>query len=275
MIRIPIGDVFEKLIDWLNIHMDPVFDLIADAINSSIYGFESALLFLPPYAMILITAAISWRVSGPGLALFSVPGLLLISYMNLWEETMQTLALVFVSTMFALVIGMPLGILSARYDSFERFIRPFLDFMQTMPAFVYLIPAVLFFRLGKVPGAIATVIFAMPPSVRMTSLGIRQVSREAVEAAQAFGSTGMQMLLKVQLPIALPSVLAGMNQTIMLALSMVVIAAMIGAGGLGEEVLKGITQLKIGPGFESGIAVVILAMLLDRITQALGKGKKR
>ncbi|EIW26618.1 ABC-type transporter, integral membrane subunit [Pelosinus fermentans A11] len=189
--------------------------------------------------------------------------------MGLWTQTMQTLALVLTSALIALVIGIPFGILAARNDKFDRIARIVLDFMQTMPAFVYLIPAVLFFKLGKVPGAVATVIFAMPPSVRLTNLGIRQVPEDVVEAARSFGSTTRQLLFKVQLPIAIPTILAGVNQTIMLSLSMVVIAAMIGAGGLGEEVLKGITQLKIGRGFESGVAVVLLAMVLDRITQSL------
>jgi len=187
----------------------------------------------------------------------------------MWEPTMQTLALVLVSTCAAFTVGVPLGVLSARSTVVERVMRPVLDLMQTMPAFVYLIPAVLFFTLGKVPGAMATMIFSLPPSARLTTLGIKQVPEEVVEAARAFGATERQLLWKVQLPIAMPTILAGVNQTIMLALSMVVIAAMIGAGGLGEEVLKGITQLRIGLGFESGLAVVILAMLLDRITQSL------
>jgi glycine betaine/proline transport system permease protein len=191
--------------------------------------------------------------------------------MGFWEETMITLALVVTSGLLALVIGIPVGIWASRKDTVESVVRPILDFMQTMPAFVYLIPAVLFFQLGKVPGVVATVIFAMPPAVRLTNLGIRQVQKDVVEASKAFGSTSRQLLFKVQLPLATPTILAGVNQTIMLALSMVVIAAMIGAGGLGGEILKGITQLKIGLGFESGISVVILAIFLDRITQALGE----
>jgi len=201
-------------------------------------------------------------------------GLLLIDSMAMWEPTMETLALVLVSTATALVIGIPLGVWAARRPLVESVLKPVLDFMQTMPAFVYLIPAVLFFTLGQVPGAIATTIFALPPSARLTTLGIQQVPADVVEASRAFGATRWQLLFQVQLPIALPTILAGVNQTIMLALSMVVIAAMIGAGGLGEEVLKGITQLRIGLGFESGLAVVILAMLLDRLTQAI-KGKGR
>ena len=221
------------------------------------------------YMLLVFTALTYWAV-GRGLALFALIGLFIIDSMALWAPMIETLALVFAATFFALLIGIPFGIWASRSDTVERVIRPILDFMQTMPVFVYLIPAVLFFTLGKVPGAMATVIFAMPPAVRLTNLGIRQVSEEVIEAAQAFGSTPQQMLMKVQLPIALPTILAGVNQTIMLALSMVVIAAMIGAGGLGDVVLRGITQMKIGMGFEGGLAVVILAMLLDRVTQALG-----
>ena len=184
--------------------------------------------------------------------------------------TIESLALVLSATLFALIIGIPVGIAAARSETVHNITRPILDFMQTMPAFVYLIPAVIFFGLGKVPGAMATLIFAMPPAVRLTSLGIRQVPSEVVEAAEAFGATPRQMLFKAQLPIAMITILAGVNQTIMLALSMVVIGGMIGAGGLGEVVLSGITQLKLGLGFEGGIAVVILAIYLDRVTQALG-----
>ena len=187
---------------------------------------------------------------------------------------MQTLALVLSSTSLALLLGIPLGIWSARSPRCNQVLRPILDLMQTMPAFVYLIPAVLFFGLGTVPGAFATIIFAMPPVVRLTGLGIRQVPREVIEASHSFGATSWQLLYKVQLPLALPTILTGINQTIMMSLSMVVIAAMISAGGLGEVVLKGITQMKIGLGFEGGIAVVILAIVLDRITQGIAQMKK-
>jgi glycine betaine/proline transport system permease protein len=188
---------------------------------------------------------------------------------------MQTFALVLASAFIALLIGIPLGIWSAKNETAQKIIRPVLDFMQTMPAFVYLIPAVLFFGLGTVPGAFATIIFAMPPVVRLTSLGIKQVPEEIVEATKAFGATPRQLLIKVQLPLAMPTILAGINQTIMMALSMVVIASMIGAKGLGEIVLQGISQLRIGLGFESGLAVVLLAIILDRITQNLGKSSKK
>jgi glycine betaine/proline transport system permease protein len=191
--------------------------------------------------------------------------------MGLWSAMMETLSLVIASTLMAMLIGLPLGIAMARRDTVPTIVRPILDLMQTMPAFVYLIPAAMFFGLGAVPGAIATVIFAMPPVVRLTNLGIRQVHAEFIEAGNAFGCTSTQLLFKVQLPNAMPSIMAGINQTIMLSLSMVVIASMIGAGGIGNTVLTGIQRLDVGTGFEGGLAVVILAVILDRLTQSLGK----
>jgi glycine betaine/proline transport system permease protein len=224
--------------------------------------------------MIFLLTVLAWISAGRGLALFSLIGFMLVVSMGFWVPTMESLALVLSATIFALILGIPLGIYAARNRVADGITRPILDFMQTMPAFVYLIPAVLFFGLGKVPGAMATLIFAMPPAVRLTSLGIRQVPTEVVEACLAFGATPRQLLFKAQIPIARPTILAGLNQTIMLALSMVVIGGMIGAGGLGQEVLSGITQLKIGLGFESGISVVILAIFLDRVTQSFGNRSK-
>ncbi len=270
MNKIPIGDYFEMFIDWLMDNFEPVFEGIKSGILWVIGGFETALLSVPSLVMIAIISLIAWKVAKRRVAIFTLLGLLLIDNLNLWDKTMESLALVFTATVIALVIGIPMGIWMARKDGVDRTMRPILDFMQTMPAFVYLIPAVIFFDLGKVPGAFSTIIFAMPPVVRLTNLGIRQVPKEVVEASKSFGSTSKQLLLKVQLPLATPTILAGVNQTIMLALSMVVISAMIGARGLGEEVLKGVTQMQIGKGFEGGVAVVILAMILDRITQALG-----
>ncbi len=274
MYRIPIGDYFDALIEWLTDNLEPFFNGIKTVIVTIIDGFEMLLIAVPAYVIIAIIALIAWKVAGRKIAIFTAIGLLLIHNIQLWEETMETLSLVFTATVIALVIGIPLGIWMARNNTVERTVKPVLDFMQTMPAFVYLIPAVIFFGLGKVPGAVATIIFAMPPVVRLTNLGIRQVPEDVVEAAKSFGSTDKQLLMKVQLPLATPTILAGVNQTIMLALSMVVISAMIGARGLGEEVLKGVTQMEIGKGFEGGIAVVILAMVLDRVTQALGSSKK-
>ena len=250
------------------------FDALSMGIGGFIDGFQHVLFGIPFYITIAVLAALAWFKSGKGTAVFTLLGLLLIYGMGFWEETMQTLALVLSSTCLALLLGVPLGIWTANSDRCNKIMRPVLDFMQTMPAFVYLIPAVLFFGLGTVPGAFATIIFAMPPVVRLTGLGIRQVPKNVVEASRSFGATPWQLLYKVQLPLALPTILTGINQTIMMSLSMVVIAAMISAGGLGEIVLKGITQMKIGLGFEGGIAVVILAIVLDRITQGMADNRK-
>ena len=274
MIHINIGGVFESLINWLTNNFEPFFNAISNTVTAAINAFDSLLLLPPDFVMIIILTIIAFLIAKKGVAVFTLLGMLLIDSMGLWHSTMDTLALVITSALISLIIGIPLGIWSAKSNTVQKFSRPVLDFMQTMPAFVYLIPAVLFFQLGQVPGVIATLIFATPPAVRLTNLGIRQVPKDITDAARAFGSTPKQMLFKAELPSALPTILAGVNQTIMLALSMVVIAAMIGAGGLGEEVLKGITQLKIGLGFESGIAVVILAIFLDRITNALGNSSK-
>ncbi|MFW6038914.1 MAG: ABC transporter permease [bacterium] len=269
------GDYIERFIDWFTTAIGPVLSAINDGLSWSVDRLETLLLLPPAWAMAGGLTVLAWAVAGRGTAVMSLLGFLVILWTGLWAATMQTLTLVLVAAAIALVIGVPVGVAAARREWLERGIRPLLDFMQTMPAFVYLIPAVLFFSLGEVPGVMATVIFAMPPAVRLTTLGIRQVSKDVLDAAWAFGCTPHQALLKVQLPLALPTILAGVNQTIMLALSMVVIAAMIGAGGLGGEVLKGITQLQIDLGFDSGIAVVILAIFLDRITQALGAQRRR
>ena len=274
MINLHIGDAVEVAIDWLTQNLAPLFSGIKAALLWVINSFAWVFTVIPWYVMILLLAVAAWRLSSRGVAIFTVVGLVLIEMMGLWTATMQTLALIFTATLIALLIGVPLGIWMSRNDTLNRIIRPVLDFMQTMPAFVYLIPAVYFFDLGEVPGAVATIIFAMPPAVRLTNLGIRQVPEDVVEASKSFGSTSRQLLYKVQIPLAMPTIMAGLNQTIMLSLSMVVISAMIGAKGLGITVLKGITQLKVGEGFEGGLAVVILAMILDRITQGLGENNK-
>jgi len=282
--RFDIGSIFEALIQWLQNNFEPFFDAITVTIGATIEGLEQALLFFPSWVMILLFTLLAWGVASRGVAVFSLVGLTFLEDvefalfgmeiafgMGLWEFTMQTLALVATATLLSLLIGIPVGIWAAKNDVVDAIVRPILDFMQTMPAFVYLIPAVVLFGLGEVPGVIATFIFATPPCVRLTNLGIRQVSEEAVEAAQSFGSTPRQLLFKVELPMALPTILAGVNQTVLLALSMVVIAALIGAGGLGDPVVEGIQQLRIGIGFEGGLAIVILAIFLDRITQAVGE----
>lgn len=271
---IDIGYGVEVAVDWLDATLGPVFDFISMILDSLMVVFENVLLFPPDLVMIGLLSALAWWIAGRGVGIFSLIGLSLISSMGYWENTMITLAQVATSAIVALVVGVPIGIWASRSEVVNATVRPVLDFMQTMPAFVYLIPAVLFFQLGAVPGVVATVIFSMPPAVRLTNLGIRQVDEEVVEAARSFGSTDKQLLFKVQLPLATPTILAGVNQTIMLALSMVVIAAMIGAGGVGGDVYRGITQMNLGLGFEAGIAIVILAIFLDRITQALGAGSQ-
>ena len=275
MYRLPIGKYVEIGVDWLTDNLSVFFDAIKDGFLFVIDGFEFIYVGIPFLIMLLIVGALAWLTAGKRTAIFAVAGSLVIKSMELWELTMKTFALVTTATVIALAIGIPLGILMSRSNKLNKTMRPILDFMQTMPAFVYLIPAVYFFDLGPVPGAVATVIFAMPPIVRLTSLGIRQVPKEVIEASRAFGCTPSQMLFKVQIPLAKPTILAGLNQTIMLSLSMVVISSMIGSGGLGDIVLKGVTQMKIGVGFEGGLAVVILAMILDRITQSIGKPKNK
>jgi glycine betaine/proline transport system permease protein len=266
-----IGGAFEQYLEWVTTNFGPALDAFGAGVRFVVDALEAGLLLLPAWAWIVVFVALAWWLAGRGVAAFTAGGMSLIAYgMDLWPATMETLALVLASTLLALLLGVPLGVWAAKRTWVHRVLRPVLDLMQTMPAFVYLIPAVLLFRLGAVPGVLATVIFAMPPVVRLTNLGIRQVPDDIVEAAQAFGASPRQQLWKVELPVALPTILAGINQTIMLALSMVVIAALIGAGGLGQYVLQGVTQLQIGVGFESGLAVVILAIFLDRVTQGLG-----
>jgi glycine betaine/proline transport system permease protein len=233
-------------------------------------ALEQALLALPVGlvgAAFVLTGL--WRV-GWKFALFCAACWVVIAGTGFWPQTMVTLALVLAATLLSLLVGLPLGLWVAKSGRVAAVVRPMLDFMQTMPAFVYLIPAAMLFGLGRVPGVLATVVFAMPPVVRLTSLGIRQVDREQVEAGITFGCTPLQLLVKVEIPAALPSIMAGVNQTIMMALSMVIIASMVGAGGLGNDVLASIQRLDIGLGFESGLAVVLLAIMLDRITETFG-----
>ncbi|MDR6734359.1 proline/glycine betaine ABC transporter permease [Sphingobacterium sp. 2149] len=270
---IDIGQYIAVAVNWLTAHLEPFFNLIKNTGNASILGLEWILITIPFFIIIGLFTALAWWKSGKGVALTTVLGLTLIYLMGFWTATMETLALVLVATATALVISVPLGVWAAKNKLAASIIRPLLDLMQTMPAFAYLIPAVLFFSIGKVPGAFATIIFAMPPAVRLTTLGIDAVPKDIVEAARSFGATNSQILFKVELPLAAKTILAGINQTILLSLSMVVIAGMIAAGGLGEKVLEGINNLDIGLGFESGLSVVILAIILDRITQGFVKKK--
>ncbi|HZG84165.1 proline/glycine betaine ABC transporter permease [Paenibacillus sp.] len=273
--RIPLRDWVDAFEDWLNDHAGAIFDFMKFAIGSIVDGFEWAFELVPAPVMILLLTGIAYALGRFRLALFTLIGFLLIWNLELWGPTMQTLSLVMTSALISIVFGIPIGIWCAQNDRVQSTVTPVLDFMQTMPAFVYLIPAVSFFSLGAVPGVIASVIFAIPPTIRLTNLGIRQVPADLVEAADAFGSTKSQKLFKLQLPLAVPTMMAGVNQTIMLSLSMVVIASMIGAQGVGSKVLQAITQLKTGVGFEAGLAVVILAIVLDRFTQAMIRNNQR
>ncbi len=266
-----IGDGIDAAVNYVLDNFSPVLDFIASLIGFVTGAIQDALTATPmPVGIAILVLLSLWRV-GFGFGILTGVALWLVNHMGLWTAMMETLSLVIASTLMAMLIGLPLGIAMARKDSVAAIVRPILDLMQTMPAFVYLIPAAMFFGLGAVPGAIATVIFSMPPVVRLTNLGIRQVHAEFIEAGNAFGCTSRQLLFKVQLPNAMPSIMAGINQTIMLSLSMVVIASMIGAGGIGNTVLTGIQRLDVGTGFEGGLAVVILAVILDRLTQSLGK----
>jgi glycine betaine/proline transport system permease protein len=264
----------EWIVDWAQVNLEELFDFITLIIKILVSGIETVFLAVHPLIVIFLVFILIWFVSNRKIAVGTAIGLYLIYNMQLWKPSIETLSLVLAAAALALLIGIPLGILTARSDLAHRIIMPLLDFMQTMPAFVYLIPAVLFFGLGQVPGLFATVVFAMPPTIRLTGLGIRQVPTQLVEASNAFGSTEWQKLTKVQIPLALPTIMAGINQCIMLSLSMVVIAAMIGAGGLGNEVLAGISRLDIAKGFEGGLAIVIMAIILDRVTQSLSEKRK-
>ncbi|MFO8023040.1 MAG: proline/glycine betaine ABC transporter permease [Perlabentimonas sp.] len=271
--RIPLKDWITTGVNYLESKYAAFFDGFSAFVNFLVDNLKDGMLFLHPIVLILIIAGITWYMAGWKNSILAFLGLLLAENIGLWEAFVETLALVLTAEILVIATGLPLGIWAARSDRFNAISRPILDFMQTMPAFVYLIPAVMFFGLGLVPGVVATFVFALPPLIRLTNLGIRQVPKELVEAADAFGATGMQKLLKVQMPVAKPTILAGVNQSIMLGLSMVVIAAMIGAGGLGEDVLKGIQRLQVGEGFEAGLVVVILAIILDRVTAGFGMRK--
>lgn len=275
VVNLHIGEGFNALVSYMQSHFGVFFNAIAAIISFVADNLTSFLNYLPaPLVFAALAILALWRV-GWRFALFVLASLYVVMSMSLWSATMDTLGLVLAATIAALGVGLPLGIVMAKSDWVQAMVRPVLDFMQTLPAFVYLIPAVIFFGTGRVPGTIATVIFSMPPVVRLMNIGVRHVPTENVEAGRAFGCNGLQLLFKVELPLALPSIMAGINQTIMLALSMVVIASMIGAGGLGDPVLAGIQQLRLGIGFEGGLGVVIIAIILDRITQSFGARARR
>lgn len=261
-------------IDWLVENFREVFLVAKTPIDLVLKSVESFLLYLNPYVVIIFFVLLALQVSSKKLAIGTFISFFIIGFIGAWEESMITLSLVITAVLFSILIGLPLGIWSAKSDTVNKVLRPILDAMQTTPAFVYLIPIVMLFGIGNVPGVIVTIIFALPPLIRLTNLGIRQVPADLIEASRSFGASSSQMLWKVQIPVAMPTIMAGVNQTLMLALSMVVIASMIAVGGLGQMVLRGIGRLDIGLAAVGGLGIVLLAVILDRLTQEMGKNDK-
>jgi ABC-type proline/glycine betaine transport system permease subunit len=273
--RLPLGNAVDAIVEWITTYLGGFFDVIA-AIFTFFYEWIEYFLTTPPFwAVIVVLVALAFWAKGWKLALGTLIGLAVIVSIGEWSYAMESLALVVVAAGIAVVLSLPLGVWAARSDAASRTIKPVLDFMQTTPAFVYLIPALILFGIGPVPGIVATIVFAMAPGVRLTELGIRGVSSEVVEAGAAFGSSPWRILRQIQLPLARPSIMAGVNQVIMLSLSMVVIAGMVGAGGLGGQIVAALNRIDVGLGSEAGISVVILAIVLDRMTAAFGGDRKK
>ena len=273
--KIPLGTAVEVLIEWIQVHLHGFLSAISRVGTLVNDNLVDLLLAVPPLLMVVAFVLIAWMAKSWRLAVGTAVTFLIIISLGQWVNAMETLVLVTLATLTALVFAIPLGIWAARNKYVSVLIRPVLDLMQTMPAFVYLIPSVLFFSIGVVPGMFATLIFAMPPGVRMTELGIKQVDKETVEAGRSFGATDWQILRGIQLPLAVPTIMAGVNQVIMLALSMAVIAGMVGADGLGKEVVKALATIDIAKGTEAGLSIVFLAIYLDRVTAALGAPREK
>ncbi len=265
--KLPIGAAGEWVVSLATTTFKPAFALASLVILSTAHAIQAGLMGIPPWALILALAILAWRLSGRALALFTLIALALQWNLRLWEPTAVTLSLVLTASLFSLLVAIPLGILMAESRVITAVISPALDFLQTMPRFIYLVPAIIIFGIDTVGGVVATMTLAVPPPTRLTALGIREIDREVLEAGEAFGCNRWQLLSKIKLPLALPSMLLGVNQCIMMSLSMVVIAAMIGAGGLGAAILTGISRLDAGQGFEAGLGVVIVAILIDRLTK--------
>ncbi|HMM82956.1 MAG TPA: proline/glycine betaine ABC transporter permease [Terrimesophilobacter sp.] len=272
-VRIPLGAWVQDFVNFITEYFSIVFDAIKNVFKVFYDAVDWVVTAPPFWVIIIILVALSVYVRGWKFGIGVTVGLLLIEFVNQWNNAMDTLALTLVAAFIAVVISIPLGIWAARSDTVSKIVKPILDFLQTMPAFVYLIPAIMLFRVGAVPGIVATIAFALAPGVRLTELGIRGVDKEVVEAGQAFGASPGRILRQIQLPLAKPSILAGVNQVIMLSLSMVVIASMVGAPGLGKDIIQALSRIDIGLGFEAGLAVVILAIILDRVTATLGSGR--
>lgn len=270
-IRIPIGKWAETIVNYLTENFSTIFDSVKVVIEFLLVQLDTFFIWVPwPVSLIGLTL-IGWAVAGRRVAILTAVCLFGLGSLDLWTIGMSTMALVMTAVFISVLLGLPMGIVSAKSPRFDMMLKPILDGMQTIPSFVYLIPAIMFFGIGNVPGIIATVIFAIPPMVRLTSLGINQVDKEVVEAGIAFGCTPFQLLMKIQLPLAIPSIMTGVNQTVMMALSMVVVAAMIGAGGLGSKILFSIQRIELGVGIEAGLGILFIAVLLDRILQGITK----
>jgi len=270
LLEVPLGEWVDAIMSWVLTNWGAVFDAVGDAILFILLNMERFFLWLPWTVVVVLVGVAAWRAMRLWWAgLIMAAFLVLIGSFGHWDLAMMTLAIIVASVVISLVIGIPTGIVMARSNVVEGTLKPILDGMQTMPSFVYLIPALMLFGLGKVPAVFATVIYAVPPVIRLTNVGIRQVPHSVVEAAQAFGSSSRQILFEVQIPLAIPSIMVGINQTTMMALAMVVVASMIGARGLGMEVLLAINRIQIGRGFEAGLCIVLLAIIIDRITNAL------
>ena len=266
MPRIPIGDWIEGAIDFLSDVLEPANNLFVDTIDALVDGLDFV-FGLPPIIIGLVTFATAWWAKGWGLALYVIFSMLFIGNMGLWEKTADTLSLLTVAVLISIFVGIPLGMLMGEFDRFWKVSEPVLDFFQTLHPFVYLIPSVIAFGIGAAPAVTAAVLYTIPLPIRLTHLGIRNVNKEVVEAGHAFGGTRRQILFKIKLPLALKSILAGINQAILITLSFIVVAALIGAGGLGENIIRGITRLMLPIGFEAGIAVVLVAITLDRLSR--------
>ena len=268
---IPLDDWITEFINFIVDNFRPFFQTISLPIAWGLKSIEWGFIVVPPVIFIIIIGVIAWKLASRKIAVYSIIALTLIGFVGAWEQAMVSLALVVTAVLFCLMVGIPMGVLSAKNDPLERVIRPLLDVMQTLPSFVYLVPVVMLFGIGEVPGVIATIIFAIPPLIRLTNLGIRQVSPEVTEAAIAFGSTPWQVLWEAQIPLAMPTILAGVNQAILMALSMSVVTSMIAVPGLGQMVLQGVGRLDVGLAAVGGLGIVLLAIMLDRMTQAISQ----
>ena len=269
-----IGLEINRVIDWMKANLGFIFRSVRWGVINALEPLETFMKWLPWPVTIIALAALSWHIVGDKMAIFSAVAMLLLGFFGLWESTMETAALMVVTVTLCVLIAVPLGIWASQSDLLDAILRPMLDGMQTMPSFVYLVPAIAFFSLGNVPAVLATLIYAVPPAVRLTNLGIRQVPEETVEAVESFGATNWQSMIKVKIPLAMPTIMAGVNQTILMALAMVVIASLVGAGGLGEDVLRALGRIEPGNALLAGLGIVFLAIIIDRITQSYAKKRQ-